>query len=267
MLARRSENVFFLASESMVDFVADVDARLQAERFPGVDDPDAPMPAHYVTTLYFDTEERAIARACAQGDDNVKLRAREYSDYGPDRVRHEPHLWLEIKSRHGEETRKVRVSVPHEDIRKVISEGVIAERSLDPGASASSWSMSNRRLSRELDELRTHTDGTLRPDCLARYRRLAWQDEAGKIRITLDTELSFYRAPSDMLGRPRRLETVTSSDPAGRLDCNVVEIKLVGACPDWIEQLCLDHSMVTAQEQGRRFSKFLAASRAVHGTL
>src|SRR5439155_26741350 len=41
----------------------------------------------------------------------------------------------------------------------------------------------------------------LAADCLVNYRRFAWQDEPGTLRLTLDQELAFFRPPADLWTR------------------------------------------------------------------
>jgi hypothetical protein len=93
------------------------------------------------------------------------------------------------------------------------------------------------------------------------------------MRITLDTRLGFYRAPVDLYGRPGEsgefrkhisLRKVVSGPPVARMDNYLVEIKLRGEQPDWLRALSHATKLVPAREGPRSFSKFLAASHAVH---
>jgi hypothetical protein len=260
MFDERSERVYFLPSERVDEFVAAIGEHLGVHEFEpsasGVYDPAA----HYVTTLYFDSPLRDIAIACEAGGDNVRLRTREYQDRTGARARHEPLVWVEVKARSGDRTRKRRFALALDEAGSLLEEGVITPRLgifRRPQASHSATVLA------EIADLGTRIRGPLGPDCVVRYRRRAWQDDAEGIRITLDTELSYHRPPAQPFvdGRP----LAERLGPAcARLPQALVEIKLRHAVPAWIDELT--EPLALAFVGKHTFSKFVAASRAVHGS-
>lgn len=263
MFEERSEHAYFLDAEHAQTFVDRVGEHLDIHWFhhPGAQH----EPAHYVTTLYFDSDAREIAQACETGSESVRLRARQYCDSDPELgLRREPLLWIEVKTRSGASTRKVRFAIPSHDVHTFLRDGVITERMLEFQRQA--WGRPAEAVLGEISELCTHTVGPLKPDCLAHYRRRAWQDAGETLRITLDTELGFHRAPANLFQAGMTLSDAVTGPPAAQLRSNLVEIKLRTDPPDWLRELILDLGLEPALEGGRVFSKFVAASHAVHPT-
>lgn len=270
--AERAEHKYFLSPAHARVFVDRATEQLGQHRFRGANANTLPRPVHYVTTLYFDTQSREIAQACEHGDVNVKVRAREYYDEHPDLtelatsradvVRHDPHVWLEVKTRTGATTRKVRFALPTREVSAFLSEGVISEATL--ARQRATWGESADEVFRELGELCTQTAEPLQPDCLAHYRRRAWQDPAAALRITLDTRLRFYRPPPDMFSELQSLRDAVAGPPVAQLSSYLVEIKLRSEEPQWLRRLMVEARLEPGRLGDRPFSKFLAASRAVH---
>lgn len=263
LFAERAEHVYFLATDNAQFFVDRVGEHLGIHCFhPSPLDAFEP-PAHYVTTLYFDSDTHAILRVCENGGEGVKVRAREYYDcdatFG---IRREPLVWLEVKSRVGSSTRKTRFAIPSPQFCGFLRDGFISRPMLL--GQRSLWGRSAESVIHEIAELCTHAAGPLKPDCLAHYRRRAWQDASETLRITLDTELSFHRPPANLFCDGRTLIDAVVGPPVAQLGCNLVEIKLRRDLPAWLDQLILDVGLEPALDGPRAFSKFVAASRAVH---
>jgi hypothetical protein len=108
--------------------------------------------------------------------------------------------------------------------------------------------------------------GPLKPDCMSHYRRRAWQDTNETLRITLDTELAFYHAPNNSLWSATTLADAILEPPAAALRHSLVEIKARGEHPTWLRELMIEVGLEPAREGKRAFSKFVAASHAVHST-
>jgi hypothetical protein len=259
-VSERREYVFPVALELTEKFAAGVSANLAFD--PHRNRKDG---SHlYITTLYFDSSDHAIARACENQLDNIKLRAREYHDRGAGLdTGPEPLLWLEVKARTGARTRKLRLSVPTGEVGGLLREGAV-----------DSWLLhlhehdalaANEAMLRELVELCGEAEGPLRPACIAHYRRRAWQDASGSTRVTLDTELTFYRARPEFFTHYTTLSEALDQ-PVLQAEHGVIEIKLRGECPDWLDELLTPLGIELGPNTNIQYSKFLAASAAVAGT-
>lgn len=262
MFAERSERVYFLARERVDAFVTRVGEHLGVHEFgPGTSSVHDPA-AHYVTTLYFDSPLRDVASACEAGGDNIRLRTREYHDRRGAGVHHEPLVWIEIKARTGDRTRKRRFALAIDEAGTLLGEGVITPRL--PIFQRAQASHSATVLS-EIVELGARIRGPLGPDCVVQYRRRAWQDDEERLRITLDTELAYHRAPAQPFTNGRPL--AERLGPAcARLPHALVEIKLRREVPPWLDSLVDSLALAPAFAGKHEFSKFVAASRAVHSS-
>lgn len=266
MFEERSEQVYFLAPRLGPRFIHRV-GEIMGTEFCHQSSAGVPAPsAHYLTTLYFDSETRAIARACASGGESVNLRARQYYDHDPELgIQREPLLWLEVKTHAGASTRKLRFAIPSDDVHACLRDGVITEPMLR--FQRRNWGLPAQTVLQAIAELCRHTDGPLRPDCLAHYRRQAWQDAGETVRITLDTEVGFHHAPASLVETGMTgttLSDAVADPPVASLPQCLVEIKLRRDAPAWLCQLITDMGLEPARDGQRPFSKFLAASHAVH---
>lgn len=263
LFAARCEQKFFLATERVQAFVDGVAAQLEADWFHRSEaEQDEPL-AHYITTLYFDSDTHVLARACEAGNEDVRLRAREYCDQLPEQgLRREPLLWLEVKTRKGPSTRKVRFAIPSHEVQTALGDGVISER-LYFQNQTHEWGQSAEMVLHEIAQLCMYT-GPLKPDCMSHYRRRAWQDTSETLRITLDTELAFYRAPTNLLWSDTTLADAIAQPPVAQLRNSLIEIKARGEQPAWLRELMNEVGLDPAREGKRGFSKFVAASNAVH---
>jgi hypothetical protein len=268
MTADRDELKYVLPAATAVEVAREIARRWDRHRFQGPGANKLPEARHHVTTVYFDTPGRDVYRTAAASTDNTKLRAKEYYDLHPDLtelatdprelVRYSPLLWLELKHREGTRTRKHRIGIPKREVPNFFASGVVTSEMLriqkeTNGAGAES-------AIKELQEFCSRFQEPLRADCLASYRRSAWQDEEGMLRVTIDRSLSYFAPPADLWTRSHALVSETLGEPRASFAHCVVEVKMRGEPPAWLAEI-LTHS--GAREE--RYSKFLSASRAVHG--
>lgn len=271
MTADRDEVKYLVARSDLSHVSAELARRLPHHRFTGEGANLLPKPQHFVTTVYFDTASRHQYRAAlAHAEHNVKLRAKEYYDLHPSLaelatdpsqiVRYSPLLWLELKAKDGLRTSKRRVGIPKRDLpgffaRAQITPEMIALQQAAHGAEG------ERVLIEIADYCRVFGE-PMQADCLVNYRRLPWQSEAGDLRVTLDVDLAFFPAPTDLWQRESALVRETLGTPTAREPGGVLEVKALGAVPTWLTTLLGER---TAGQSP--FSKFEAASAAVHGEL
>jgi hypothetical protein len=268
MTARREERKYLLEPSHARRLVAALGQRLSPHRFNGEGANRLPDARHHVTTIYFDTPSRDLYAAARGASDSLKLRAKEYYDLHPkltevatdprQLVRFRPVLFLEIKHKEGSFTGKRRIGIPKHDVPEFFAGGRITAEMIQ---------LQERAFGRDAESVMTEVAALCRrfaeplgADCLVHYRRSAWQDEAGTLRVTLDRALSFFAPPADLWTRDFALLGETLGVARATEPRLVLEVKSRVAEPAWLAQL-LGELGAAAQP----FSKFEAASRAVHG--
>ncbi len=191
-----------------------------------------------VISEYFDTPGRASYWQKQFGVANRRrVRGRVY---GRQDGSIPPSAFIEVKHKLDGTTVKRRVSVDLDELES-FSDGTLPDQTAD-GAGA------NRRVIAEIDEL--VNQGKTRPVVQIRYHRYAYDSgPEGTIRITFD---------SDLRCRFRMLPLVPD-DPDFELPlvepgAAIMEVKTIGPVPYWFRRLVGEHSLVP---QG--FSKYAVA--------
>ena len=263
----RVELKFKVSPQHASAFARGLAAHVAEHRFEGEGANRLPRARHYVTTVYFDTPSLDLYHAVRSSDDNLKVRAREYYDVHPELlelathanqvVRYSPVLWVEVKGKHQGRTYKRRIGIPKTDVSAFFERGEVSEamRALQVqqrGAKADD-------VIAELLDLRTRYTETLRPSCLVNYRRTAFQNPAGSVRITLDQRLACFAPASDLLLQPKPLLREYLGRASYEEPAFILEVKLTGDMPGWLEEL-----MQSAHVERFAFSKFVTSSEAVY---
>ncbi|HYO95483.1 MAG TPA: VTC domain-containing protein [Polyangiaceae bacterium] len=265
MTAEREETKYLVSASAMGSLAALLNERLPAHHFTGEGANVLPDPHHFVTTVYFDTASHAHLRAALSDvEHNVKVRAKEYYDVHPSLaelatdpaqiVRYQPWMWFELKRREGATTSKRRFRLPKREVPAFFSgQCSISEQSLslDPSEVACAG---------EIVAYFAKLQEPLLASCVVNYRRFSWQDAQGALRVTIDLGLSFYAPPGDLWSRERALVRSTLGTAAGTERCAVLEVKRRGPLPEW-----LTRALSSEEVRPLPFSKFVAASQAVHG--
>ena len=270
MTAERDEVKYLVGREHAHDLALALGRQLPQHRFTGEGANPLPKPRHFVTTIYFDTPSRHQYRAThADGDHNLKMRAKEYYDLHPSLaelatdprqiVKYKPVLWLELKFKDGSRSGKRRIGIPKPQVPGFFSDGLITPEMIE--LQRASYGAESEQVLREIAEYCGRYDEPMQADALVNYRRMPWQDEEGRLRVTLDVGLEFYAPPADLWERRHPLVRESLGTAAGRLDVAVLELKSHGDPPTWLTDL-----FNRVQARCVRFSKFEAASQAVHGT-
>jgi hypothetical protein len=264
MTADRQERKYLLEAASF--------ARLQklfATHLPRHFPPGAlrlPGAQQFSTTVYFDTRSRHLFETARSADESVKLRAREYYTLDPslvqlarrpeEMVRFDPVLWFELKHKQGSQLKKHRFAIPKEQVPVFLQDGRITPQMVELQSPRLSDASS---LMLELAQLCQHYGEAFEVDCLVNYRRVAYQDSSGHLRLTLDRNIEFYAPPKDLWTRKAALIRETLGTPMGALKGSILEVKSRGPIPTWLQE------ELQAAEASHGFSKFVAASGAVHG--
>ena len=284
----RRELKFKLSEADASAFAGQVSARMPKHRFQGHGANRLPRARHYVTTVYFDTAARDLYRAVREDADNLKIRAREYYDLHPellelatdprDIVRYSPVLWIEIKGKREGRTYKRRIGIPKGDVSPFFERGVVSQamrelqrqrHAADPNTPAEGESAesshepeSSEQVIAELLALRARFSEPLRASCLVNYRRTAFEDPAGSLRITFDQRMACFRAPDTLWQSTQPLVREALGTPAFEESAYILEVKARGELPGWLADL-LEQTGATEHV----FSKFVTASETVFGPL
>ena len=264
LTAHRREDKYLLSADAAKAVAAAANRHLTPHRFRGDGANLLTGARHFVTTIYFDTPSRELFHAAHGHSQHLKLRAKEYYDLHPDLtetatdiaelVRFQPIVWLEVKSKDAGFTGKQRIGIPKVDVPAFFAEGKLTPAMLQIheatyGGDATAALTAVARLCASCRE-------PLRADCLVSYRRQAWQDDAGALRLTIDHGLAFFRPPPDLWQRRKALVRESLGTPVAAEARKVLEVKTRGPAPAWLAELGLAPI---------EFSKFEAASTAIHG--
>lgn len=281
MTADRSERKYLLGLSDANAFSRKLDAHLSRHTHSRSQLPNARL---YSTTVYFDTHSRHLYQEASVANESVKLRAREYYAVDPsmvqlarrpeELVRFDRVLWFELKHKQGGRVQKRRFGIPKPDVPAFLSNGRITEemvdvqlqqRTTDDGHShglnevAGQHGDKARSLLSEVSHLCQLYGEPFDVDCIVNYRRVAWQDERGLLRITLDRDVRFFPPPSDVWTRSFALTAETLGRPAAKLGHAIIEVKSRGTLPAWLES-----TLEATSAEASDFSKFVAASSHVH---
>lgn len=266
--ADRFELKYVLLPGAAPGLLADVAHHL-VPHLPRSDLPMAqPRPANVVeqriTSIYLDTAQRDVYKACLSGSADEKLRLKEYRyDTHADTQPVPDWLWIEVKRSRGTRTQKDRMAIPRRSLQEAATTGSLtleailnAARRHDP---------ESHEFLQRLWRLQRRFRRPLQASCIVRYRRSAWQDQSGELRVTVDRDLrvaaplsSGTQQSSDLL------QALALGAPDSKSTAMLLEVKYRGTLPPWLEQRLTSLPAAHLPNQPTRpFSKFLAASEAV----
>jgi hypothetical protein len=266
--ADRVESKYLLAPDALAPLSEELSRSLAPHRYTGHGSSSLPGAHHLVTTIYFDTPGRTSYQAAVRDESHsIKLRAREYHDLDPapgaiamdaaEVYHRERWLWFELKERAGARSTKRRFRAS-----QLLLSRFFQGRILDAAALSIAEASTLRERESFEDVVRyCSTAGPLQADCIVSYRRRAWQDSSAGLRVTLDVGLAFYRPSADLWTRERVFLGQSPGAACGGMSGVVLEVKRRTAMPEW-----LGRALEAMGAAPQAFSKFVAASEAVHGS-
>jgi hypothetical protein len=261
--AEREETKYLVSADKLHALSRSIQSRLEPHRFTGEAANRLPGAHHFTTTIYFDTPSLAYYSAArANMQSNVKIRAKEYYDLHPSLaelatepeqiLRYQPWLWFELKRREGLTTTKRRFRFPKLAAATLFDENRAPQDLPQAGQERSDAEAL-------IEHVRAQHERVV-PSAVVNYRRVSFQNPDSTLRVTIDVALTFFRVPPDLFRRTRPLSRSELGAPAGKETRAVVEVKRRAALPGWLEQALSD-----AGAGPQSFSKFVAASGAIHG--
>ena len=261
--AEREETKYLVSQAALPELRRVITARLEPHRFTGEAANRLPGAQHFVTTIYFDTPSLSyLAAAKHDQQSHLKIRAKEYYDLHPSLaelatlpeqiLRYQPWLWFELKRREGSITSKRRFRFP-----KSAAASLFDEQRTPAGLPE----FGSERADAEalIAHVRAQPE-RIAPSALVNYRRLSFQNPASTLRVTIDLDLAFFPVPNELFRRPRPLSKSELGQAAGAEPRAVVEVKRREPQPGWLAE-----ALARACGGAVGFSKFVAASEAIHG--
>ncbi len=216
--------------------------RAAAHLAPEVHAPERPVA--YSRTIYVDSDDGMFLRTFKSGAAACRARIRQYAaagDRGGEALVTGDGGWLEHKRSSGLEREKQRLALSAGDLRALLQGQAIA----DPARLAA--------LPVLAEVAGALARGELRPCLLTWYRR--WSLGRSPLRITLDEGIA-YCMPEPPLAAGARAEpqAIVARDALA-----VLEVKVTGATPGWLEREVAD----LGRHLAFRHSKFRAGMEAL----
>ncbi|MDD9942101.1 MAG: VTC domain-containing protein [Myxococcales bacterium] len=268
LTAAREEHKYLLRGRHVPALIRALEGELQ-EHHHDADSPLlSPMTQHFTTTVYFDTHSRKLFRAALHSPEHIKLRAREYYDLMPlaevavderEMLRSQPILWLELKRRRGDHSDKRRLGVPKRRLAAFLSAPAV-----DPELQEIQRRTYGPQGDQVIEDVLTFLasfDEQLGPSCIVNYRRRAFQNDEGTVRVTVDHDLATFAPQAALLADAAPLTRTRLGPPAQLRRDAVIEVKHLGQGPTWLTELIGELG-----SKRTNFSKFVMASAALGGT-
>lgn len=186
-----------------------------------------------VGTVYFDNKDYDLTRYTVLNPGRRMLvRLRTYETFGesPTPV---SEYWIEIKTRLRGQWRKKRVKLSRVELAAFLEGKEIGRSVLQKFAEDVDREILGN-VAREIQEL-ILTMG-LKPFFLLTYKRLAFQNEDGDERVSLDWANQYYQVGAEVFSYDSWKYPI--QEPAGRSDKTILELKYPqGTLPIWITKL------------------------------
>jgi SPX domain protein involved in polyphosphate accumulation len=243
----RFEQKYFLPKENAAQFKDEILKHMSPSypkagtKFTGVESVYFDSPDFKIYQMHFSTQQKRF-----------KIRARRYA---PDGILDDNSVHLELKSKEAGLSRKTRFQISLGELKTLSYEGIMpsSSRSL----MARNRGLTARRLGERIDQINALvSQNELRPSCIVRYRREAFEGEA--LRLTIDDQIDFESARRFPEIRSIFRSNSALNEAAGRMrstfqggDYLLVEVKHPGTVPAGLTDILLTNGCRKA-----KFSKY-----------
>jgi hypothetical protein len=210
-------------------------------------------PVVQISTVYFDTPEYDFARkAINNGSVSVKLRSKEYSYKIDGTLETSNFCWIEIKSRNGLATEKWRFPLSKSAFPELLQGRDIGDVVAESARKSSCTEEALENYKRFLGHIERHQ---ILPSTVVTYSRRVYELKEWDLRLTLDSDVRYYRAPRNPYAGTKSIIPAKLGQPIGEEDTVIVETKSGNGLPGWL------WPMLRACESAQEFSKFVTSSR------
>jgi hypothetical protein len=211
-------------------------------------------PVVHIATLYFDTPEFHFAKkASGNGSVSIKLRAKDYSYRVNGAVETSDFCWIEIKSRNGIATEKWRFPLGKGLVKGLVFDedlkDPVAECAEENGADAAQALENYERFRSYLREFK------IAPSSIATYSRHVFTLEEWDLRLTVDCNVRYFRAPKNPYSGKRVITAEDLGRPTGFENSAILETKSGDGLPGWVWQ------MLKGCKAAQEYSKFVGSSK------
>ncbi|TET32677.1 MAG: VTC domain-containing protein [Planctomycetota bacterium] len=215
-------------------------------------------PVVHIATMYFDTPDFAFARKAENtGLPAIKLRAKEYIYRVCDGVETSEFCWIEIKSRYGTTTKKWRFPLAKKYVHELCGEDnltdAVAKSAKENGADVD-------QAVRYYECFRAYAcECGISPSTVVTYSRHVFGLKKLDLRVTLDSNVRFFRAPLTPYYKRNYKRTPVILEKLGRPISReadaILETKSANGLPDWL------WAILNSYKPAQEFSKFVSSSR------
>ncbi len=186
-----------------------------------------------IGTVYFDNRDYDLTRyTILNPGRRMLVRLRTYETFGesPTPI---SEYWIEIKTRSHGQWRKKRLKLSRIELADFLAGKEISQSVLQNSAEDVDLEILGN-VAQEIQEL-ILTMG-LKPFFLLTYKRLAFQDENGDERVSLDWANQYYQVGAEVFSYDSWKYPI--QEPAGKSNKTILELKYPqGTCPIWITKL------------------------------
>ncbi len=210
-------------------------------------------PVVQIATVYLDTPDFHYAkRALNNSSMSIKLRAKDYSYRVQGALETSNFCWVEIKSRDGISTEKWRFPMSKRVFGQLYR-GRDVSKAVASSARKKSYS---KQAVENYKRFQSHIhEREIAPSTVVTYSRRVFELEAWKLRLTVDSNVRYYKAPADPYSYLKTIVPEKLGEPIGTEDDVIVETKSANGVPGWL------WSLLRACKSAQELSKFASSSK------
>jgi hypothetical protein len=247
LFIERMERKYKVEQDQVLPFLEALSEKMEVSEY------IAGRPVVQIGTVYFDTPDYHYARkAINNGSVSLKLRAKDYSYRVNGSVETSNFCWLETKLRNGISTEKRRFPLSKSAFASLCAGKDVTEAVTKSAEKLSEVEQAVENY-RHFEALTA--DRRIAPSTVVTYSRMVFALKEWDLRLTVDSDVSYYKAPHNPYSRLKAIMPEKLGPPIGCEAAVVVETKSGNGLPGWLWPL------LRACRAAQEFSKFASSSR------